>query len=384
VTTYTKPAVRSAWAEGATGTDIQDPGNTFAKAGWLIGAKPPRQYFNWVLNYLFSGIRYFSQKGIPDWDANETYPIRGVVTSNGVIYSSFQSNNINQNPSATLQSWWDIPYVDTAPAGDNSVRIANTHWVATYFLPAGSNFGALSGQIQLPQVPVGAVTQWQGSLSISGGQVTSAVDRANSLHLVGTANYAAFNWSGQSGQPTWLFGSNDGANVFVWNPANFNVANANTVAGLSVTAAASGNTVVARDAGGYIYGQYLNQASGNNENPTISQIMVTNGGDGFLRKASTSAVKAALGALATTDFPNLKSGNGYQKFPTGVVIQWGQATISGNTFVTFPIAFPSVAAGVVFTNFNSTNQIFLNGALSIAGFAAANGSATVSWLAVGY
>lgn len=32
-----------------------------------------------------------------------------------------------------------------------------------------------------------------------------------------------FNWSGQSGQPTYLWGSNDGTNLYVWNPANFNV-----------------------------------------------------------------------------------------------------------------------------------------------------------------
>ena len=32
-----------------------------------------------------------------------------------------------------------------------------------------------------------------------------------------------FNWSGQSGQPTWLWGSNDGTNYYVWDPSNFSV-----------------------------------------------------------------------------------------------------------------------------------------------------------------
>ena len=32
-----------------------------------------------------------------------------------------------------------------------------------------------------------------------------------------------FNWVGQDGQPTWLWGSNDGSNYYVWNPANFSV-----------------------------------------------------------------------------------------------------------------------------------------------------------------
>lgn len=33
-----------------------------------------------------------------------------------------------------------------------------------------------------------------------------------------------FYWSGQGGQPSWLWGSNDGVNMYVWNPSNFSVA----------------------------------------------------------------------------------------------------------------------------------------------------------------
>ena len=32
-----------------------------------------------------------------------------------------------------------------------------------------------------------------------------------------------FNWSGQGGQPTWLWGGEDGTNMYVYNPANFSV-----------------------------------------------------------------------------------------------------------------------------------------------------------------
>jgi hypothetical protein len=32
-----------------------------------------------------------------------------------------------------------------------------------------------------------------------------------------------FYWSGQSGQPTWLWGGSDGVNMYVYNPSNFNV-----------------------------------------------------------------------------------------------------------------------------------------------------------------
>ena len=38
---------------------------------------------------------------------------------------------------------------------------------------------------------------------------------------------STFHWVGQNGQPAWLWGSNDGSNQFVYNPANFHVAYAN-------------------------------------------------------------------------------------------------------------------------------------------------------------
>jgi hypothetical protein len=37
-----------------------------------------------------------------------------------------------------------------------------------------------------------------------------------------------FYWSGQSGQPTWLWGGSDGANMYVYNPSNFSVNYANS------------------------------------------------------------------------------------------------------------------------------------------------------------
>lgn len=62
----------------------------------------------------------------------------------------------------------------------------------------------------------------------------------------------------------------------------------------NATSAATGNTFVLRDANGYLYSVYSNQSSPNGENPSISQVMVTNGSDNFLRKASISHLAAAI------------------------------------------------------------------------------------------
>lgn len=81
--------------------------------------------------------------------------------------------------------------------------------------------------------------------------------------------------------------------------------------------AATPSTLVKRDATGYIWGVYLNQASSNGENPTISQVMVTNGADGFLRKASLAHLGASITVPWTsvssrpTDLASFTNGPGY-------------------------------------------------------------------------
>lgn len=175
---------------------------------------------------------------------------------------------------------------------------------AEAFSSNASNLTA--GSIPVARVPVGAVTQWEASLVISGGQITSAVGRANAL-LLSNGNYVSFNWAGQSGTPSYLFGSNDGANVFVWSPANFSVANSALLNGAPLSAAATASSVAQRDASGYLWAAYFNQSSANNENPSVSQVVVTNGTDGFFRKMGLGSFQAQLTLSSIGGFVNAAS-----------------------------------------------------------------------------
>lgn len=49
-----------------------------------------------------------------------------------------------------------------------------------------------------------------------------------------------WNWSGQGGQPSWLWGGNDGTNMYVYNPSNFSVNYANS-AGSATSAGTAGH-----------------------------------------------------------------------------------------------------------------------------------------------
>ena len=63
------------------------------------------------------------------------------------------------------------------------------------------------------------------------GVVREVLDSSNyTSYAIPTSASCNKNWSysGQSGQPSWLWGTNDGTNCYVWNPSNFRVAYASS------------------------------------------------------------------------------------------------------------------------------------------------------------
>jgi hypothetical protein len=390
MTIYGKPSVRAAWAETAAPASIADPGNTYASTGWQQGIKPPRQYVNFVLNYVMAGIRYFCQTGVPDWDATETYQANALVRSpTGYLSRGIGANNIGHNPDSTLFANWDVPAVQTAVPSDNSNRVANTAWVRGNFIATGAPFNVLSGSIFNSQVPSSAITQWQGALSIAGSQISSAVAQANTLLI--NSGYRSIQWSGQSGQPTWLIGSSDGVNFLVWNPSNFHVSNSDLLGGLAPSTGAGGSTIAQRDINGYLFSAYFNQTSANNENPSISQVVVTNGVDGFLRKSSLAAFGARINPT------DIASAQKTSELPGGVIIKVG--TISGAPYINVPVdvqvnfstPFPNACVGI-FPCTNRSVSSFgqaANGANFASSITRFGGAVTIDstaagWVAYGY
>jgi predicted RecA/RadA family phage recombinase len=65
-----------------------------------------------------------------------------------------------------------------------------------------------------------------------------------------------FYWAGQGGQPSWLWGGNDGANMYVYNPSNFSVSYASTCGTASRASRANGNMYIDDNYGNGIVGAY--------------------------------------------------------------------------------------------------------------------------------
>ena len=111
------------------------------------------------------------------------------------------------------------------------------------------------------------------------------VNNAGYADSAGSANSVA--WSNVSGRPSSL-------------PANGG--NSDTVDGFHASqTAGSKKTCVVTDANGYTNLNYINSNTGNSENPSISQVIVTNGSDNYYRKASLTHLKNSLGGMPASD-----------------------------------------------------------------------------------
>ena len=116
---------------------------------------------------------------------------------------------------------------------------------------------------------------------------------------------------------------------------------------------------------------------------TNGQVLTYNG--------STSTWVAS--SLTTNGFTASLSSNGYQRLPSGIIMQWGRtASIGGDTtlVVTFPISFVSEVYSVVVTQ-NAGRQDGSSGAVSVNGisitsFSIQNGADNTGsfyWQAIG-
>lgn len=119
-------------------------------------------------------------------------------------------------------------------------------------------------------------------------------------------------------------------------------------------------------------------------------------------KANHTQLAAALAAMFPnkTTFAASLAANGYQKLPSGLIIQWGSVEFNFlappqtlAVTVTLPIAFPTAARSVVMTPVSSMPDSFRAGGAVIispsqfTAYAFANAANTIQphqWIAIGY
>lgn len=170
---------------------------------------------------------------------------------------------------------------------------------------------------------------------------------------------AGFNWAGQSGQPTWLWGGNDFNSYYVYNPSNFRVAyaasagNAEKLGGMPKNYGQSpfGTIPCVGDNGVMEIGRYIDYHYDNSGSYDFSTRLQTTG-----NYANVVSLPSASGTLAlTSDIDNYYWAN--------VKISTTSSTATSPT-VSSLTATSSIRAGNIrlerTNEINSSDNLFLN------------------------
>ena len=236
----------------------------------------------------------------------------GTVTSTMIADGTLVNADINASAA-----------IDKTKINGTAITAADTGSVTNTMLAGSIDKAKISGTA-ITAADTGTVTSAMiadgtivnGDISATAGIAVSklAANTISGVTLGGSLSSVTFNNGGAGGASGSTF-NGSGALTVSYNSVgapSATGANASGTWGINVTGtagsisgfnnpttSATGNTIVYRDGNGDIYGRYLfvqhlNQASTNNENPGVSQILVTNGSDNYARKASISHLASAV------------------------------------------------------------------------------------------
>lgn len=121
------PGISEVWASAADPGDISEPANGVKTAGYTGTPAPVYQYINWMFKYLFQGVRHLLSRGIPEWNAAETYEGGATVKHENVTYVAIGTGANHEPPNLTYWMVWEPQtFIDAAFARTNASALVTT------------------------------------------------------------------------------------------------------------------------------------------------------------------------------------------------------------------------------------------------------------------
>lgn len=181
-------------------------------------------------------------------NAGSSMPLK---VDSGIMYNP--STNVLTTTVTQAQNATNAANATNATNATNSVVIDESSVNATRYLTfvtaAGTGQLRVDGNLSYnPATNILSTTVTQAQNATLAASATLAAKASTLSAGGGNGTGMTFNWAGLGGQPQWVWGGNDGVNMNVYNPAAFNVA---SVQGYVPSVGYAGNTLMARDGGGW-------------------------------------------------------------------------------------------------------------------------------------
>lgn len=233
---------------GYDGTNYQLPGtNLYTNGSLVLTAANYNSYAptlngtgaingNWTINTTGTATNITAYPLNQSVSTSSSPTFAGVTTSasSGRVSLGTDSGGSVGIGLTTNNPTQKTPYIDfnsSATPVNYDVRLiasGNTSYVGGGTLSILANTVAISSTLTATSASIsGTVTgdTFSGAgTSLTGLASSLTSGKASTLsNGGGTGTAMTFNWSGLTGQPTYLWGGNDGTNMYVYNPSNFNV-----------------------------------------------------------------------------------------------------------------------------------------------------------------
>lgn len=445
MTQYTRPSNVPAWAE--SGATVQ-PTDAEIQAGWPASNVPPsRQRFNWILNWLANAARYFLQLGVPEWSATESYVAGARVQTGGVTYKALAAST-NVTPGTNASKWekWGFLDSEIQPRVDKLLTksVAGGADVTLSAAEADNGIlvftGTLTGNINV--IVPNAARRWNvknsttGAFSLtvktaSGAGVSIPQASAGAAVFCDGANFV-YSATGDNSTYAPINSPTFTGSPSAPTPAQFDndtsIATTRFVKSNGVSYAASIGLAVSRNMAASDIGcdliatanltyTVLSGASFGlrpGDSVTLSSFALNTMTVDFSGCTYMGGLTASLtvkpfesmtliyegssswrivNSTATLDlsgsFGSSLTANGYQKLPSGLIIQWGtfpSTGIGATSVVTLPIAFPTSNLMAVASPSTANAFATVQGKTASSVTIGINGSAASGgyWIAIGY
>ena len=233
--------------------------NNVAVGQWTSGG------MNWFKNPTVNGNKVWNAGNDGSGSGLDADTLDGEHASSFVRAGHYESQDLNKLDTYSFIRSVNSNVSSTSPKG-------NTGWYNVIQLVHRN--GASDGPSYIGQIALGMTTNtndmffrgkrtdpWKTVIH-SGNIGNQTVANAYHLRINSTNTWSTWYWAGQSDQPSWLWGSNDGTNMYVWNPSNFNVNTAQYLRSLGNQNCQTGRTQAYGDV--YSYNTY----NGNTGSPT--------------------------------------------------------------------------------------------------------------------
>lgn len=325
-----------------------------------------RTKMNFIFNQITAAIQEIQQNGVAPYitaaDNGGTayaYGLGALVMYNGVVYQSLTANNsqlptVAANWSPVANQGNSVPYVSTNVTGDLNSVIAT----GIYSVTAAATNGPLAqtAVLEVYQRTSGAVVQMWHS-----GSATSSVQNRHYIRtgiISGGVATSWSNWTQTTFRPIELASGQD-LNTLTESGVYIGNSFSNGPVGLGT---AYGFVYVTSNGSGAVTRQVIHSTTAN----VLYQRTYASSAWTAWKQVTTADTlgTAALRAVGngTDQLPDmsffaaiLNNQAGYQKLPSGLIIQWGTAGGTGSLLrATYAMAFPNLVFQVLFTMADKT------------------------------